>query len=113
MITLYVGRVGKICSHSSDPAASNRLAEVIAVGPTFVLGSDDIAVLILETDAQWTAHVKKSDLWPLTEGQEALRAKHGMPHQFADACFRAVPGDISIDEAREAIRKYSAEFRDA
>jgi uncharacterized protein YmfQ (DUF2313 family) len=46
----------------------------------------------------------------LTEGQKALAKKHGTPAQFAEACYAAVPGDISMDEAKAAIEKYQKEW---
>ena len=46
---------------------------------------------------------------PRTEGQRALAAKHGTPRQFARACADAL-GEISIEEADDAVRKYLAEW---
>lgn len=45
----------------------------------------------------------------LTPAQERLYKKHGTPHQFAGAVQRAL-GEISLDEAREAVDKYNSEW---
>jgi hypothetical protein len=66
-------------------------------------------VLVLEFGQPWETTINETELEPLTEGQAALAEKHGMPTDFADACFRAL-GEISIDEAWTAIRKYNGEF---
>ena len=47
---------------------------------------------------------------PFSEKQIALKARHGTPAEFADACLKAVPGDVSTDEARKAIQKYNLEW---
>lgn len=49
----------------------------------------------------------------MSNRQRQLKKKHGTPAEFAAACYRSVPGDISMDEADAAIRKYSAEWREA
>jgi len=49
----------------------------------------------------------------LSKRQLALAKKHGTPSQFASACYDAVPGYISMDEARAAIDKYNREWADA
>lgn len=46
----------------------------------------------------------------LTPGQRKLKEKHGTPAEFAKACYEAVPGFISMDEAEAAIKKYNAEW---
>lgn len=50
---------------------------------------------------------------PLTPAQQALATKHGTPDAFAEACYRAVPGEITLAEAKLAIRKYTAEWEAA
>lgn len=47
-----------------------------------------------------------------TKGQLELIKKHGLPSEFAVACYEAV-GEISMDEAREAVEKYNKEFKEA
>ena len=49
----------------------------------------------------------------LSKRQMTLAKKHGTPAQFASACYDAVPGYISMDEARAAIEKYNREWADA
>lgn len=49
----------------------------------------------------------------LTKAQKALVKKHGTPAEFAVACYRTVPGDISMDEAAEAVQKYNREWSQA
>ncbi len=49
----------------------------------------------------------------LTKKQETLIKKHGSPAQFAQATYAAVPGFISMDEARKAIEKYNQEWEEA
>ena len=39
-----------------------------------------------------------------------LAKKHGTPAEFAQAVYKAVPGDISMDEARAAVDKYNCEW---
>lgn len=46
----------------------------------------------------------------MTRKQAALMKKHGTPAEFAQAVYRCVPGDISMDEARTAVEKYSREW---
>lgn len=46
----------------------------------------------------------------LTPGQQTLIKKHGTPSEFAIACHRLVPGEISYDEAERAAQKYRREF---
>jgi hypothetical protein len=48
--------------------------------------------------------------YALTKGQCRLRRKHGNPAEFAEAAFRAVPGDVSMAEARAAVLKYQQEW---
>lgn len=49
----------------------------------------------------------------LNKAQKRLRAKHGTPAAFAKACYESVPGFISMDEAREAVENYNAEWNNA
>lgn len=49
----------------------------------------------------------------LSKRQLALAEKHGTPAQFASACYDAVPGYISMDEASAAIAKYNIEWANA
>lgn len=46
----------------------------------------------------------------LSKWQKALAKKHGTPAEFASAVYRAVPGDISMDEASAAVEKYNREW---
>ena len=46
----------------------------------------------------------------LPPGQRRLQKKHGTPAEFAQAVYRCVPGDISMDEAKAAIAKYQREW---
>jgi len=48
-----------------------------------------------------------------TQAQEALRQKHGTPAEFAVAVYKIVPRDISMDEARAAVDKYTREWTEA
>jgi hypothetical protein len=48
-----------------------------------------------------------------TEKQKKLTKKHGTPAEFAQATYAAVPGFISMDEAREGIEKYNREWAEA
>lgn len=47
----------------------------------------------------------------MTTKQAELAKDHGTPAQFAVATYQAVPGTISMDEAREAVEKYSYEWK--
>jgi len=49
----------------------------------------------------------------LTRKQRQLAKKHGTPAEFAVAVYKSVPGDLSMDEAREAVEKYNAEWASA
>lgn len=49
----------------------------------------------------------------MSKRQKALAVLHGTPSKFASACYDAVPGDISMDEAVAAIEKYNKEWADA
>lgn len=46
----------------------------------------------------------------LSGAQEALAKKHGTPAEFAEACYKAVPYDVSMDEARAAVDRYQKEW---
>jgi hypothetical protein len=46
-----------------------------------------------------------------TKAQKRLAKKHGTPAEFAVAVYKAVPGFISMDEARMAIEKYNREWK--
>lgn len=52
-------------------------------------------------------------LGAFTPAQRKLAKKHGTPAEFAKACYEAVPGFISMDEARAAVNKYNAEWEAA
>lgn len=111
MLTLYTGRVCMTDRHPRDPAAASRLVEVVAIGPTLVLDKGQVGVDVLEVDRQWRTWLNEGDLQPLTTVQESLREKHGLPHEFAAACWKAMSdGMITHDEARDAISKYTVEF---
>lgn len=49
----------------------------------------------------------------LTPNQRKLAKKHGTPAEFAQAVYKCVPGDISMDEARAAVDKYNREWAEA
>lgn len=46
----------------------------------------------------------------LTKKQKALVKAYGTPAEFAAAVYKAVPGDISMDEARQAVDNYNREW---
>jgi len=46
----------------------------------------------------------------LSDRQKELRKQHGLPSEFALACYEAVPAFISMDEAGDAIQKYQSEW---
>jgi len=46
----------------------------------------------------------------LTPKQRKLVKKHGTPAEFAQAVYKCVPGDISMDEAQAAVGKYNREW---
>ncbi len=45
--------------------------------------------------------------------RKKMEQKYGTPEAFKKSCMRAVPGDISIDEAINAIEKYQKEWDEA
>lgn len=45
-----------------------------------------------------------------TKKQCDLAKKHGTPAEFSEAVYRAVPGCISMDEARKAVKNYNREW---
>jgi len=49
----------------------------------------------------------------MTKKQRALRKKHGTPAEFAVACYQAVPGELSMDEARDAVEEYNHKWEQA
>jgi hypothetical protein len=49
----------------------------------------------------------------MTKKQKELERKHGTPEKFSLACFRTVPGFISVDEAFASIKKYKMEWNKA
>lgn len=114
MTTIYIGRVGWLTSWCDDPAARNRLCEVVAVGPSGTLAGDQVRVKVLEGQQPWETVVPSGQICPLTEAQQELRERHGMPHEFAQACWRAMGNlEITQEEAGAAIRNYAIEFREA
>lgn len=111
MTTIYVWRVGWLPSWCDDPAARNRFCEVLAVGPSGTLGKDQVRVKVLEVGRQWETVVPGSYVCPLSEAQQALRERHGMPYEFAQACWRAMENlEITREEAGLVIRNYTVEF---
>ena len=50
---------------------------------------------------------------PMSSTQVRLLGKHGSPAAFAQACYKAVPDDISMEEARVAVEKYQREWDEA
>lgn len=63
-------------------------------------------------------NVKQSNLQriqklSMTPAQRKLAKKHGTPAEFAQAVYKCVPGDISMDEARAAVEKYNGEWATA
>lgn len=114
MTTIYVGRIGRLPSWCDDPAARNRLCEVVVMGPTGTLAQDQVRVKVLEGGQPWETVVPAGQILPLTEAQQTLRERHGLPHEFAQACWRAMDNlEISREEAGEAIRNYAIEFGEA
>jgi hypothetical protein len=53
---------------------------------------------------------KKALVAALSKKQVKLKAEHGTPAEFARACYKCVPGNISMTEARIAIEKYNREW---
>jgi hypothetical protein len=39
--------------------------------------------------------------------------KHGNPAEFAVSCYKAVPGMVSMDIARDTIENYNREWEEA
>lgn len=113
MMVLYEGRKVRIGNGGTAPVdARNRYATVLRIASHAVsLGRDGVRVQIEETDP-WTCDVTESACVPLTEAQDRLARAHGLPGEFARACYNAL-GEVSLDEARAAIRKYAAEFSEA
>lgn len=46
----------------------------------------------------------------MTSTQRRLAKKHGTPADFAVAVYQCVPGEISMDEARDAVESYNQEW---
>ena len=46
----------------------------------------------------------------ITLKQKELAQVHGTPAEFAQACYSAVPGFISMAEAEEAVEKYNKQW---
>lgn len=46
----------------------------------------------------------------LSPAQAKLKKKHGTPAEFAQDVYACVPGDISMDEAAVAVKKYQKEW---
>jgi hypothetical protein len=114
MPVLYTGRVGRTGTCCLDPDAANRLVEVLAVGPTCVLAQGQVGVRVLEIDHPWSTVLKEDDILPLRDEQVSLREAHGLPHEFAAACWKASDNlKCTNEEARAAIRAYSIEFHAA
>lgn len=112
-VVVYEGRKAKM-SPWAQPDLRGKLVTVTGVGPSGTLGAGTLRVEYLAEDGtvkQATCQV--DELLPFTEGQLALIEKHGTPPEFAIAVYKAVPSDISMDEARAAIDKYNAEFANA
>lgn len=49
----------------------------------------------------------------MTPQQRKLAKKHGTPAEFAQAVYKCVPGDISMDEARASVEKYNYDWNQA
>ena len=49
----------------------------------------------------------------LSQKQQTLMVLHGTPDEFAKAVYAAVPGDISMDEAADTVKKYLLEWTEA
>lgn len=114
MTTIYVGRFGRLPSWCDDPAARNRLCEVVSIGPTGTLAAEQVRVKVLEGGQSWETVVPAGQIAPLTEAQQTLRERHGLPHEFAQACWRAMGNlEITGEEAVAAIRNYTIEFGEA
>lgn len=46
----------------------------------------------------------------MTRAQRVLAKKHGTPAEFEVACYKAVPGMVSMDEAKAAIARYEEQW---
>lgn len=46
----------------------------------------------------------------LTKKQLALKKKHGTPAEFAVTCYKSVPSDLNMDEARDAVDTYNYDW---
>lgn len=64
----------------------------------------------MKTESQSRRSLERLVILRLTSAQKRLKAKHGTPAEFAAACYEAVPGYISMDEAEAAVRKYNQEW---
>ncbi len=58
------------------------------------------------------SHCTKCSFDPPCRTQEDMTQRHGLPAAFATAARRAI-GEISIDEAENAIRLYTRDWVDA
>lgn len=85
-------RFGTLC-HAADTSMNLKAIELI--------------------DAWVKAEEAKASDWldsVISPKQKELRAKHGTPAEFAEAVYKAVPGDISMEEADTAVQEYNQEW---
>lgn len=64
-------------------------------------------------DTAMTSSLQQFVISQLTRKQRKLRRRHGTPAEFAVGVYKAVPSDISMDEARVAVAKYQLEWDSA
>jgi hypothetical protein len=62
---------------------------------------------------QYVGRLVEKFQWRLTAKQRALMKKHGNPAEFAVSCYKAVPGMVSMDIARDTIENYNREWEEA
>jgi len=66
------------------------------------------AMLPIDTLRVWVAPLNRRIKF--NKAQLVLHRKHGSPAEFAQACYAAVPGFISMTEASKAVAKYNQEW---
>lgn len=63
-----------------------------------------------QSDRRIEGSLERVVMRQFTAGQRALIKKHGTPADFALAVYACCPSDISMDEAKAAVRNYRREF---
>lgn len=104
------------------PAEDRHVLAVGQVDPVALVESQvgPPVGVVLDFDAHFHVlkNMKKSNMQRIQEisfspAQRKLAQKHGTPAEFAQAVYKCVPGDISMDEARAAVEKYNREWAEA